>query len=81
MRPCDDQARPSVFRQRGSDCLISRIAVVPVDPLHVPPISLEPIFYIVGIGKLGVAFDTDVVVIVDVNKIVQPQMAGREAAS
>jgi len=55
------------------------IVAVAGDFPDVPSVGLEALGPVLGEGKLGLAVDADVVVVVDNDKIVQPQMPGQRA--
>ncbi len=50
--------------------------VVAIDGDDVPIVGAESRRNIIGVGKLGAAFDGDLVVVVEPDEVIQPEMAG-----
>ncbi len=73
MGAADDNAGPRFLRFGIRDGVRSRSAVVAVNLLNVPVIRFEPLLDVVRVCKRRVAFDGDVVVIVQNDYAAQPQ--------
>src|SRR5438477_7952855 len=76
----NDQTGPIVDPLGDSDRFGDALAVVGVaDPLHMPAIGEKPPGDILAERESGVAFDRDVVAVVDPAEIAEPQMAGHRS--
>ena len=75
----DDDERRAIGRvlERAERALEHREVVGVADPRHVPPVADEPRRHVVAERERGVAFDGDVVVVVDPAQVAERQMAGQ----
>ena len=69
--------RPCVFRNTASASSMRLDVVGVADPQHVPAVADEARGHVLGEGDARVAFDGDVVVVVDPAEVVEAEMAGQ----
>ncbi len=75
VRPAGDQAGPFLFPLRCLDRHGDGRPVVPIDSLDVPGVAFESPLRVLAEGKGGVAFNADVVVVVEDDEPAQAQMS------
>ena len=68
-RLADDQARAIRFGLGRGESRLDLLTVVTVDALNVPTVAFEAFLDVFGEGQAGVAFDGDVVVVVEVDQL------------
>src|SRR6185437_11142683 len=74
----NDQRRAPASVSRRAQRRLDAVQVVCVrDVQHVPPVRAESRHHVLGKGDGGIAFDRDVVVVVDPAQIVEREMAGK----
>jgi hypothetical protein len=72
----NDQRRPAFGFLKNCKSVFDPLQIIGiVDALHVPLIGKETRGYVFGKGDAGVAFDGDVVVVVDPTQILEPKMS------
>jgi hypothetical protein len=78
----NDEGRPALGLPEDLQRVLDALDVVGVaDPQHVPAVAQEAGRDVFGEGDARVAFDGDVVVVVDPAEVVEAEMAGQRAAS
>jgi hypothetical protein len=74
----NDQARPVLGVPEDRERILDPLEIIGIaDPQHVPSIAEEARRDILGKGDARVAFDRDVVVVVDPAQVVETEMAGQ----
>src|SRR6058998_1719662 len=74
----NDEGRPPLCLAEDFESVLDAIDVVGIaNPQNVPSVTQEPGRYILREGDARVAFDCDVIVVVDPAEIVEAQMGGQ----
>src|SRR5215467_13784805 len=74
----NDERGPALRLAEDPEGVLDAIDIVRItDSQNVPPVAQEPRRYVLGEGNTCVAFDGDVIVVVDPAEIVEAQVGGQ----
>ncbi len=77
----DDERRSLLILLRLHDSLCQRFQIIRLfaNILYLPMVALKTLGHVIRVGQLRIAFDADVIVIVNANKLAKTQMSGQRS--